>query len=127
MASNGAQSERQRRYRRHKSGDHSQCLPDRECRRTGSTAPMMAAAPSLSPRAAMERELGRVIARLDVLAAALDERPLDLEISAEARGLARTLTSLAAALEKLKPPAGVTPLKPNPLEELRARRAARQA
>src|SRR4051794_39163139 len=107
MASNSAQSERQRRYRRHKSGEHSECLPDRECRRSAATnfrvpaeelAPPRVEAAALSPREAIEREIGRTIARLDVLDAALVDRPLDVEILAETRGQQRNLASLSVAL-----------------------------
>ena len=80
----------------------------------------------LSSREAMEREIGRVIARCDVLNAALADRPTDTELLAEARGQQRVLVSLAAALEKLKAAAPVTPLRPSPLDELRARHEARR-
>src|SRR5689334_4782589 len=110
MAGNSQQVDRQRRYRRHKSGDHSQCLPYRECRleaaRNSAAAPVELAAPkvaasSLSPRDAIERELARTIGRLDVLHEALTERPLDVELLAEARGQQRSLAGLTAALGKL--------------------------
>ena len=68
----------------------------------------------------MERELGRVIARLDVLHQALEENPVDVELLAEARGQQRALTSLSAALEKMKPAGSVTPLQMSPLDRLRA-------
>jgi hypothetical protein len=75
----------------------------------------------------MERELSRTIARLDVLHRALVERPLDVALSAEARGLARVLVSLTTALGKLAPPAPVVPIAENPLEALRRRREEQRA
>lgn len=136
MASNSAQSQRQRRYRRHKSGEHSECLPDRECRREGATnsripaggsPPPRIAAPSLSPREAIEREIGRTIARLDVLDAALVDRPLDVEILAETRGQQRNLASLTAALARFGPVAPVVPINESPLDRLRRVREERLA
>jgi hypothetical protein len=118
-----SQQLRQRRYRLHKSGIHDECKPDRECRSPKQAAPPIVESLPLSPREAMERELNRVIARLDVLHQALAERPLDVELLAELRGQARVLTSLTAALAKLGPAAPVVPLKENPLEALRRRRA----
>ena len=67
----------------------------------------------------MEREFARVVARLDVLHAALADRPTDTELLAEARGQQRVLVALTAALGKLAPAAPVVPLKENPLERLR--------
>ena len=81
----------------------------------------------MSPREAMERELNRVIRRLDVLHQALSDRPLDTELLAEARGQQRVLASLTAAVAKLQPAAPVVPLVENPLDALRRRRAERQA
>ena len=118
---------RQRRYRLHKSGIHDMCKPDRECRSGTKAAPIVVEpSPPCSPREATERELSRTIARLDVLHAALAERPTDVALLAEARGQQRALTSLAAALARTAPPAQVVQLK-NPLDALRRRRAERQA
>ena len=120
---------RQRRYRLHKRGDHSECLPDRECRGATMAAPIVVEPPSdLSPREAMEREVGRVIARLDTLHVALCSRPLDIELLAESRGQQRLLVALGQALAKTAPAAPVVQqLAGNPLEALRRRRAERQA
>ena len=113
---------RQRRYRLHKRGDHSECLPDRECRGARKATPIVVEPSNLSPREAMERELSRTIARLDTLHAALAGRPLDIPLLAESRGQQRLLVALGQALGKLAPAAPVVPLAENPLEALRRRR-----
>jgi hypothetical protein len=125
MADDSVGSARQRRYRLHKSGIHDECLPGRGCRKNAPSSSRVEA-PELSPRDAMQRELNRVIARLDVLNAALADRPLDVELLAEARGQQRVLTSLTAAVAKLGPAAPVVPLAESPLDVLRRRRAERQ-
>lgn len=132
MREESSQSLRQRRYRQHKSGNHADCLPDRECRRmppqnlVNSGSNMVNSGP-LSPRDAMQREVNRVIARLDVLHQALVERPLDVELLSECRGQQRVLTSLAAALAKSAPATPATQIRENPLEALRRDIAARKA
>ena len=132
MASDSQQL-RQRRYRLHKSGIHDECKPDRDCRSPKTAAPPIVESPSfvesasLSPREAMERELNRVITRLDVLHQALAERPLDVALLAELRGQSRALVSLSTALGELGPAAPVVPLKENPLEALRRRREEQRA
>lgn len=68
-----------------------------------------------------------MIARLDVLAEALVERPLDVELLAESRGQQRTLISLSAVLAKTGPVAPVLPLNENPLQRLRRVREERMA
>lgn len=118
---------RQRRHRLHKSGIHDECKPDRECRSGRKATPIVVEPSELSPRDAMERELNRVIARLDVLDRALAERPLDVALLAESRGQSRALVSLSTALGKLAPAAPVVPLKENPLEALRRRREEQRA
>ena len=120
MVTESSQSgqQRQRRYRLHKSGIHDECLPDRGCRKNGPPPPLTERA-QLSPRDALQREFVRVVARLDVLHAAVEERPTDVELSAEQRGLQRVLVALTSALGKLAPPAPVVPLKENPLQALR--------
>ena len=50
-----------------------------------------------------------MIARLDTLHAALEDRPTDTELLAEARGQQRALLSLSAALAKVPGPVHVEP------------------
>ena len=118
---------RQRRYQLHKSGIHDECKPDRECRSGIKATPIVVDPVDLSPREAMERELNRTIARLDVLHAALAGRPTDVALLAEARGQSRVLVALAAALAKTAAPAPVVPLAENPLQALRRRREEQRA
>ena len=125
MADDSAGLARQRRYRLRKSGIHDECLPGRTCRKNA--PPSVTESAQLSPREAIDREIGRVIARLDVLHRALADRPLDVELLAEARGQQRVLTSLAAAAGKLAAPAPVVPVRVNPLHELRREIEERKA
>lgn len=127
MADNATAAARQRRYRLHKSGIHGECLPERNCAVNSASAPEKGA--PISPREAIERELNRTVSRLDRLAAAIEGRPTDLELLAEARGQQRALVQLSAALGKAAAVSGsaapVVPLAENPLESLRRRRAER--
>jgi hypothetical protein len=115
MADDSLGQARQRRYRLHKSGIHDECLPGRGCRKNA-PPPLRVQPSDLSPKDAMRREVNRVIARLDVLHAALGDRPTDTELLAEARGQQRVLVSLSAALGKLGV-AGPVQVEPRGLTE----------
>jgi hypothetical protein len=121
-----SQELRQRRYRLHKSGVHDECKPERSCR-SKEKASTIVESPSLSPREALQREFDRVTRRLDVLHAAVEARPTDVELSAEQRGLQRILVPLSTALGRLAPAAPVVPLVESPLDRLRRERQDRAA
>ena len=72
-------------------------------------------------------EILLVRGRLAALGAALEDRPLDLELLPELRGQQRTLLALLAAQAKLTPAAPVTPLTENPLQKLRREVEERKA
>ena len=134
---------RDRRYRAHRRGDHRQCLDGRPCRPAPEAKALVSGtrgqpaasasnvdrstfdAPPMSPAARLDVELRRVAERLDSLHVALLDDPTSTPLLAECRGQQRSLVMLQAARGAL----GVVPVAatPNPLEELRARRAERMA
>ena len=119
-------AERSRRHRLHCRGDHSECLPDRPCRRIPPAALDALTVAPAARRGLLELELNRTRAHLEALAAALQAEPLNIGLLVERRGQVRTMASLLEALGKLRASAPVVPIE-NPLEALRRRRAVRQA
>lgn len=119
-------AERSRRHRLHCRGDHSECLPDRPCRRIPPAALDALTVAPAARRGLLELELNRTRAHLEALAAALQAEPLNIGLLVERRGQVRTMASLLEALGKLSASAPVVPIE-NPLEALRRRRAVRQA
>jgi hypothetical protein len=81
----------------------------------------------VEPAELLDVELRRTVQRLDALAVREHARPGDVETLREARGQIRTLIEVLAALETRRSRAGVVQGPPNPLDALRAKRAARMA
>ena len=129
MASDNPDAVRKRRSRRHTRGDHSLCLPEARCRQLDvrKQGPHAAEHDPATPREMLEQEVTLVRDRLAVLGAALAGRPFDIELLAEIRGQQRVLVSLLTAAQKLAPAAPVTPIRRNPLHELRADLERRRA